>query len=376
MKKKNLFTILGIIIVVIIVLILILIPTYNSKNKTITNNVEPLKIGFVGPLTTDAATWGIAAKQGIDLAKNDFNVDVVYEDSACDSKTAVNAVNKLINIDNVNYVTGPSCSGALLSIAPIFNKNNKLLIGTGTSSPLVTNAGDNIFRVWPSDSLQIAKMLSYLYHNRQDIKSIAVLYLNNDYGESMANYFENNYRDYGLKLSYVGKFERDTKDVKTQLTKINDLNVDAIYIFSYVNEFITITEEIKKLNMKTQIITLGWLVNDPKLSTAEKRANFEGALFGVTDESVSPEFMSRLKSTYGDKIQYPWISALAYDTVSILKNAYKNCDENVTCAKNYLYSMPEYKGVSGKIKFDPNGDPIGVNFIIKQVKNGVFVDVN
>ena len=87
-----------------------------SKNSG-SGNV--IKIGFIGPLTGDAAAYGESAQNIVQLAVSDINaaggvsgkqVQVIYEDGACNGTTAADAMQKLANVDGVQAILGGYCS--------------------------------------------------------------------------------------------------------------------------------------------------------------------------------------------------------------------------------------------------------------------------
>jgi len=47
------------------------------------------------------------------------------------------------------------------------------------------------------------------------------------------------------------------------------------------------------------------------------------------------------------------------------------CSEKV---KDYLYGIQNYDGVLGSYHFDANGDVVGLNLQLKQIKGGKVVD--
>ena len=96
-KKAWIWLLVVIVIVVAIVLI---------KKPATTVEGDTIKIGFIGPLTGDAASLGTSARDAVELAAQELNdkggingkkVEVVYEDGKCTAGPAVSAANKLIN---------------------------------------------------------------------------------------------------------------------------------------------------------------------------------------------------------------------------------------------------------------------------------------
>lgn len=81
-------------------------------------------IGAILPLTGDGAFWGENPKKGIQLALEDLksqdhvaNLRFIFEDDRCSAKDAVAAFHKLVDIDKVKIILGPSCSSAAAAVA-------------------------------------------------------------------------------------------------------------------------------------------------------------------------------------------------------------------------------------------------------------------
>ncbi len=116
---------------------------------------EEIKIGAVLPLTGDGAKYGQSAKSGLDLAVEEINanggikgkfINVIYEDTKMEPKEGTSAVLKLLTIEKVPAIIGAMASSVTLAIAPIAEENKVVLLSPVSSSPLITDAGDYIFR--------------------------------------------------------------------------------------------------------------------------------------------------------------------------------------------------------------------------------------
>ena len=141
-----------------------------------------VKIGFMAPLTGGAASYGLSIKKGVDLANKETGskLQIVYEDSRCSGKDAVNAINKLVSIDKVSAIVCEVCSGATLAAAPIAERNKVVMISSSSTSPNITNAGVYIFRTVPSDALQGDFGAKYVFSKGH--RKLAILYSNEEYG--------------------------------------------------------------------------------------------------------------------------------------------------------------------------------------------------
>lgn len=116
---------------------------------------EQFKIGFMGPLSGSEARYGESIKRGVELAKKEVgikNLKILYEDSKCDGKEAVNAINKLISSDKVSVIIGEVCSGVTLAVAPIAEQQKVAMISPASTSSKMSEF-PYLFRTVPSDAL-------------------------------------------------------------------------------------------------------------------------------------------------------------------------------------------------------------------------------
>ena len=176
-------------IVGILVVIIVIIGISSSNTKQVFNG--PIKIGLILPLTGDAADIGQAQKNAVELALEqlkDSNIQLIFEDDRLQTNDAVTAAQKLVNVDKVDAIIGPSWSGAALAVAPIAESSKTLLISPTASTPSLTSAGDYIFRVYPTDDAPV-KMLADFALNNLKITKAAILYdLANDSFTQEKNY--------------------------------------------------------------------------------------------------------------------------------------------------------------------------------------------
>ncbi len=78
-------------------------------------------------------------------------LELVVEDSKCNAQDAINAYNKLTDVDGMRIILGTSCSGAMLGVAPLAEADGVVLFSGLASNPDIANAGDYIFRTQISD---------------------------------------------------------------------------------------------------------------------------------------------------------------------------------------------------------------------------------
>lgn len=142
------------------------------------------KIGVILPLTGDYASYGKMSQKGMIIAYEEWNdnsnikLDVVFEDNQSEINGALDALNKLINIDSVPVIIGGLSSSIASALAPRCEENKVILMCAFASSAKITNAGDYVFRIMPSDDLQAR--LTSKWFKELGISKVGIIYEHND----------------------------------------------------------------------------------------------------------------------------------------------------------------------------------------------------
>lgn len=367
---------------IIVIVIIIFGISYFSKNSNQTVVKEPIKIGFIGPLSGDAASYGVDEKNSTILAVEEINeagginsrkLEIIYEDGKCSGKDAVSAAQKLINIDKVKIILGGACSGETLAIAPIAEQNKILLFSAFSSSPDITNSGDYIFRNSPSD-LDVAKGYVRFIVNKAGYKKIAVMSENTDYASGVRKIFNEELRNMGGVVAADEVFKQGERDFRESITKIKTSGAEAIFINpqSGVTGGLAL-KQIKELGLKMPVFSVFVFSGKDAQEAAGLAANdliyFDVA--GLSAEEKGKNFLNKFVSRFGKIGGTEYSAGSRYDSVYIIANALKECSENTECIKNFLYKMDWYYGIIGKYKFDMNGDMEGlVPLTPKIIRNG------
>ena len=177
-------------------------------------NDKNLKIGILFPMTGDASSYGKKGEKAIQLVikeinnkggVNGYNVEAIYEDSKAEPKTGVNAAQKLIFTDKVVAIVGDIVSSVTLPVSPICEKYKVVLIAPTSSAPDITNAGEYIYRVWPSDLAEGAAIGTFA--KNKGYKNAVILHLNNDYGISISEIFKSNFESDSGKVALTSAYQ-------------------------------------------------------------------------------------------------------------------------------------------------------------------------
>lgn len=371
MKNKNLtWIILGVILVLIVALV-----AFNVQKE----KEEVIRVGILTPLTGPVSEYGENTKKGIELAVYEINerggiqgkkIQLFVEDSKCDPKESITGFNKLVGINLVEIVLGTVCSSETLAIAPLANEKNILVVSSAASSPEITNAGDYIFRVYPSDDYE-ADIAAKTIFNKFEKTRVSLLYLNNDYGVALKKTFKEKFTELGGTVLNEESYLQETKDFRSQLIKIKANNPEVIYAISYPVDGGIAIKQAKELGINTIFFgTSGLKAND---FISNGGSAVEGFILAASSQYSSvkrDEFIKNYEERFG--IKPGLTSDIAYDSVYLIKESFKNA-KDIQDVKNNLYQIKGFEGASGNITFDENGDLTNINYELLIIRDGQFV---
>ncbi|NCB19816.1 MAG: hypothetical protein EOM61_09380 [Bacteroidia bacterium] len=362
---------------IIVSLVLFVIAGCNANKE----DEKAIRFGFIGPLTGPAASYGNAQMKGIKLAVEEINkaggisgknLVVIYEDSQMDPNKATSAIKKLIGIDRVTAVIGATTTACTLAIADTANTNKMVLLSPSASGAKVTDAGDYVFRVSPSDTFQAVVTADFVH--KQGLKKGAIVFTNDEWGSGLKNAFEKSFTKSGGKIVAAEGLAPGAQDFRTQLVKVKTLNPDFIYIPLYPDESPAFLRQAKEIDVSAQIVGADNFSEKAILNTAGTTAN--GVIFAMPAESEEKEYTSYLekfKAKYNEDGSYT--SAAGYDCVYLLADAIRQSGADGDKIKRALYGVKAYRGASGLIGFDSNGDVTTKKFSVITIIDGEYKQI-
>lgn len=342
---------------------------------------KEIKIGVVTPLTGDNASYGQQTKEGVDLAVEEINIKggiegkkiiVKYEDDQSSQNGGISAFQKLITSEKVPVVIGGFTSSVTLAIAPVAEKNKVVLISASSTSDDIKNAGDYIFRIVPTNSVQGKTMADFAI-DKLKAKTAAILFMNNDYGTTLKNGVNKHFTERGGTIALIESYNPKDNDFRSQLSKIKAKKVDVIFYPGLYEESGLILKQARELGIKLPFIGGDGTV-DPKLIEIAKDAAENtyyanlGLGFGVSDAEIS-KFTESFKKKYGKEPSA--YNSYAYDVIFVISDAIKVGGYTFDGIKKALYETKGFKGVTGLTTFDNFGE-VDKPFYVYAVKRGNF----
>jgi branched-chain amino acid transport system substrate-binding protein len=342
----------------------------SSKKAEPTAN-RVVKIGFIAPLTGDAANYGQVMQHGMELAQQSFNQEglsfqILVRDTACDGAKAAAATADLVKA-GVVAIIGETCSGATLKAVPVADQAKVVLLSPSASSPALSVEGDYFFRTYPTDSHQGIFTSELMY--KKNVKKLAILHDTEAYGQGLHDVVVENYKKLGGSVAVDESFAAGETNFQAKLQKVADAKPDALYIVTNaVSTGAAIVSVAKQMNLNIP------LYGGDALKDATFISDVGSAGDGMTLVTVTPgnrSFLDEYKATYGAEPANA-TGAQSYDAFMALAQVIKNGAKTGEDIKNALPAV-EFQGKSGLIKFDKYGDLAGGGYLVYTVKDKQFV---
>ncbi|MGI6484783.1 MAG: ABC transporter substrate-binding protein [Tepidanaerobacteraceae bacterium] len=344
---------------------------------------EVIKIGNVGPLSGNTATYGISTKNGVEVAIDEFNnaggidgkqIQFLAEDTRGDQAEAANAVTKLIEQDKVTAIIGGVLSSETMTGGPIANDAKIVMLSPSSTATGVPEIGDYIFRNCLSDEVQAIQLAEYAV-SELGLGKFAIMFHNNDYGLSLKDAFEAKAKELAEVVD-IETYNQDESDFRTQLTKIKGYNPDALYIAGYYTEASKIAQQAKDQGLDVQLLGADGFYS-PKLlelgGSSVEGAIFTAGFFGDDPSENVQNFVSAYKEKFNEEPDM--FAAQAYDAAKILLNALKNTGgQGGEALQEEMLKTKDFPGITGTTSFTEIGDALK-DIIILKVDGGKFTKI-
>lgn len=361
---------------------------------------KTLTIGVADALTGGAAVYGLPQANSVEMAADEINaaggiavgddtymLDVIVYDDKANPTEATNAVRKLIDRDGVRYILGFCCSGATGAVASFIEYEDAvMLVGNAAERSITTQGIANLVRTRPPADYTGAAAGAFVA--KQGHKRIAVLgALETSFYASYVEAFEEEFKKSGGEVIAHEVFASKDRDMSPQLTKIREMQPDALLVVGYVEPAAFAYRQATELGMDVPRygFTSGSEEQFLRVASSEQMEGVwdlrptELTLQSTTDAGLA--YHANYSERFGDAPSPS--SPYAYDQAWALKHAIEAAGsvedtEAVAAALRELEVFPEavmqYLPVEGKM-FDQNGQAYTANGAFQwQEGHWVFVE--
>jgi branched-chain amino acid transport system substrate-binding protein len=368
-----------------------------------------VKIGFLADVTGPIAGFAPGMVQAANIALDNVNAQggvlggsklvSVVADTGCSGDLGGPGADRLVNTEKVTAIFGAYCSGPTISAATgAAIPGNVVMLSPASTAPAVSELDDNdlVFRNVVPDSEQGVKGAQLLIS--KGIKTVAVTYVNGDYGKGLADAFSDAFKAAGGTVAASVAHEDGKADYRPEIGQLEASGADTLVIYGYENAGGgTILDQATESGFFKQYVGGDGMAGD---ALVKNHKNIDGMILTKAAPSQGPAFDAYAKLVQADGLDpNSTYAANSYDDAFVLALAIEkngSADrEGLSKALRDVATAPgekilpgewekaaglikagtdiDYQGAAGDMEFDARGDVPGTIEWFT-IENGAVVD--
>ncbi len=356
---------------------------------------DTIKIGINAPMTGDIPKVGEGTKfaaqmwledinkaGGLQVGKKKYKVELVIEDNESKAESAVKAATKMIVEDEVLAIVGPQSSKQAVPAGSVANAYKTPMISPWSTNPDTTKGRPFVFRGCFLDPFQGPVLANFITQEFLFTKAAVLYDVASDYPKGLAEFFREAWEKLhgpGSVVAYESFTTKDT-DFSSQLTKIIRSGAEVLFTPQYYNEVALIVQQAHELGWNKPIVGSDSWGSAETVTLCGKDCyglffSTHYAAAGAT--GATKAFIDRYNKTYGYVPDD--VGALTWDSIRIVQKAIENCGEitgNIEkdrqCVRDALAKIREFDGITGKMTFTEEGDPLKCAVVVRISDKGEF----
>ena len=351
-----------------------------------------LKIASSSPLSAGAVSLGEAIKWGVQVALNErkadlnkagYDIEFLPQDDEGKPDVGAQVAAQLVSDPLVIAVVGTLNSGVAKAELPKYKEANLVMVSPANTNEALTKSGyDNFNRLCFTDEYQGPAGARFAAQVLK-VKSVWVVNDQTQYGLGLANNFKAEAEKQGIKVLGASDTKDNQSDFTAVVTTIAAAKPELIYYGGLAQAG---SNMIKQARDKMPDVKFmggdGW--DDPDLIKLAGKAADNTWLTSVSADlntDVGKKFDEAYKKISSGKPPVSY-SAYAYDSTQVVVNALvdygtKNNGKAPTRdeLKKLVRATKGYKGLSGEVSFDANGDNPASKIFVFKVVNATQITV-
>ena len=292
--------------------------------------LPPLIIGHLNALTGSLSYFGVSHGNAADLAASHVNraggvqggpVVIINRDTGVNPVQGVDSARALVDVENVAAIVGALASGVTIPVATsVTVPNQTLQISHSSTAPSITALEDDdfLFRTTVSDAAQGVVLGRLAWE--QGYKTAGIMYINNAYGQGLAERFTQTFTELGGTVTASVPHEDSQPTFASELEKATEGDPDVLVTMSYPGQAeIYLREALEGEYADTFLFVDG--VKSDDMVKAIGGGKLDGTLGtspGAPDSPDRRAFYNSYSLTFGvDAPQEPYL-AETYDAVVLI----------------------------------------------------------
>ena len=341
-------------------------------------HAQDIKIANIVELSGPGTTAGTLFKNGVELAIKEINasggvlgkkISFTTEDTQTNPGVAKGLTQKAVD-NEVFAIFGPVYSGSIM-VSMAESKRGEVPNFTGGEAASITQQGNPyVFRTAFGQSVSFPKLARFI---NSKAKSVAVIYVNNDFGKGGRDTLTKLLDGSPTKVVADISTDAGQVDFSAAVLKAKQSDAEAIFVYTNEEESARVLRELRKQGVKKLIIGETTLTGQKVIELAGEAANGALAHVGLTAEAPALKaFGDKYKAEYKSETDHNGIKG--YTGVYVLKAAIEKAgklDRKAVAAaiRGSCFSTKQTPGLLMDVCFDDKGDLDRESFLV-EVKNG------
>ncbi len=326
---------------------------------------DPVKVGFIGPLTGGVSSNGLGGRNSADLAVRLRNADpnanyeyeLVVQDDECKPNIGVQVATKLAADNDVIAAATHYCSAVAIATVDVYQKFGLPIIVWGAVLPDITygNSYKEVHRVngtMINQNETAAKFMTGLGY-----KTWAIIHDTTDYGKGHNKYFSQYLQENGGEILGTFGVTADQQDFAAELTKIKSLNPQVLYFGGLTPIGVRVRSQMEKLGVDAQFEGTSGIVSDAFIEGAGELA--EGVLAfreGAPTEKLPGGQFFLEQYQEQDYAEPPEAyGAFAFAAMNLILDTIEAVGPDRKKVRKALNGVQDADSIVGKISFDDHG---------------------
>ena len=343
---------------------------------------QAIKIAGLYELSGAGATSGTNFKDGVALAVKEINaaggimgkqIEHSISDTQSNPGVAKGLTTKAVD-DNVLAIFGPVFSGSIMvSMAESRRAEVPNIVG-GEAAAITKQGNPYVFRTSFTQETAMPKVARYIA-NGLKAKTVAVIYVNNDFGKGGRDAITKALTDVGVKVVADISTESGQIDFSAPVLKAKGANADALFVYTNEEESARALRELRKQGYDKPLVGETTLTGQKVIELAGDAANGATGHVGLTVDAPNPN-MLKFKAKFYQEYKYfcDHNGIKGYTGVYLLKAAIEKAgklDRKLIASTLHGLSLKadKYPGVILDVAIDDKGDLDRESYMV-EVKGG------
>jgi branched-chain amino acid transport system substrate-binding protein len=349
---------------------------------------KEIVIGYTISQTGRFSTEALDVQRGYDLWRDQVNAQggimvkdqgrklpvrfVTYDDKS-DASTAGKLYERLITVDKVDLLLSPWGSGINFAVTAVTEKHGHPLVLTSASSDGVYARGfKRIFLAAELASRDAMPLTDYIVSMKDQIKTVAVLYENFIFSETVYNSFAKLLEGKGPQIVMAEKYPLGGQSFLSLLAKAKSLNPDAVIAFNLMPASIYITRQMREVGLRPKFyyVLIGPMFKEFMEGLGDLA---EGVIeHGYWHPALPVPGARQFAETFEKAFNRPpsTDAAHAYIATAVVQQAIEKAGTLNRDTLTEVMHREEFKTIAGPYKYDEAGRNVLEKQFFVQVQGG------